>query len=490
MGIDSNPADKRKKDPRRSSSGVIKKHWPLFLITTPYPWTWPGCYLAINVLVISQLLYPGLPFQAEKVGLIWGINLIVTAISRLCYGPLVDRYTRVRIITSHNIAQGIVFMLYALVPMGQGDSSFSIYLLITLGMAILNGGASSGGEVPVVSSYIDDAVEEDERSQVLGLCNMLQQMFLIVGSLLAALVFREFWQTYFIAVGGVIVVTGIIFGLNAKEPKRGAKKQELWKLLQMDTITYKYQLTKETFKSTIFSRTNLLVLFEGIFSQITAAVPTFLIFAFFESTPYNLAPFALSTLLMVFGIPGIFIGTMVFAKLSDRLGRRNLKGRIYLIFLGLALEYLFWFLIVLLPLSPLTPAEGSSISSIMGYPIYWVMCVIVFFADMFSVLYITNQRPVIQKINLPEAQGFITGANIFLENLGRGIGMSLAGYLLVFFNKDYVFTIAIMLVLGFVGALIWLFCLSSLNKDSARISKILEERATELSKQNSFSSHN
>ncbi len=104
---------------------------------------------------------------------------------------------------------------------------------------------------------------------------------------------------------------------------------------------------------------------------------------------------------------------------------------------------------------------------------------------MVWVLYTANQRPVIQKINLPEAQGLVTGVNVFLENLGRGIGMALSGYLLMLFNGDYVFTIAIMFLLGIVGASMWLFTPRSLGKVVAKISTILQERATDLTKQNS-----
>ncbi len=68
-----------------------------------------------------------------------------------------------------------------------------------------------------------------------------------------------------------------------------------------------------------------------------------------------------------------------------------------------------------------------------------------------------------------------------------GFGKTLKKYWPLFFTTthDYKFTIAIMLVLGLVGASMRLFCLKSLSKDVARISKILEDRVTELSKQNS-----
>jgi hypothetical protein len=49
-------------------------------------------------------------------------------------------------------------------------------------------------------------------------------------------------------------------------------------------------------------------------------------------------------------------------------------------------------------------------------------------------LWNTNQLPISQEINLPEAQGKISSINQFLEAMGHGTGPFIVGYILVVFN--------------------------------------------------------
>ena len=92
-----------------------------------------------------------------------------------------------------------------------------------------------------------------------------------------------------------------------------------------------------------------------------------------------------------------------------------------------------------------------------------------------------NQPPILQDINLPEAQGKISSANQFLEALGMGTGPIIAGYILVIFNQNYQLTLLIITIFGIMGGLLWLSATIWINKDVDRISSILKEREAELS---------
>jgi predicted MFS family arabinose efflux permease len=95
-----------------------------------------------------------------------------------------------------------------------------------------------------------------------------------------------------------------------------------------------------------------------------------------------------------------------------------------------------------------------------------------------------NQPPIIQVINLPEAQGTITSANQFLETIGHGTGTILAGLLLYLFGGNYQITALITMSLGIIGGLMWLLATIWVKKDVERISTILKQRARELSHKN------
>ncbi|MFX1307212.1 MAG: hypothetical protein ACFFDG_10395, partial [Promethearchaeota archaeon] len=91
-----------------------------------------------------------------------------------------------------------------------------------------------------------------------------------------------------------------------------------------------------------------------------------------------------------------------------------------------------------------------------------------------------NQPPILQKINLPEAQGKISSANQFLELIGSGLGPIIAGFLLASFNQNYQITVLISASIGMISCLAWLIGAKSINNDIQRISSILKIRAEEL----------
>ncbi|MFW9867057.1 MAG: hypothetical protein ACFFEN_13255 [Candidatus Thorarchaeota archaeon] len=68
-------------------------------------------------------------------------------------------------------------------------------------------------------------------------------------------------------------------------------------------------------------------------------------------------------------------------------------------------------------------------------PAFWILGLIAFFVRSVLGLYNINQPPILQEINLLEAQGKISSANQFLESIGSGTGPIKAGSVLLFFNQ-------------------------------------------------------
>lgn len=105
---------------------------------------------------------------------------------------------------------------------------------------------------------------------------------------------------------------------------------------------------------------------------------------------------------------------------------------------------------------------------------------IFFFSRSIFSLYIVNQSPVLQQINLHEAQGQIVLWNQFLENLGRGIGPSLSGILLLVTFYNYQLTILILTLCILPGIILWSLALKWLTQDTNQIKEILKKRVISL----------
>ncbi|MFX0098782.1 MAG: MFS transporter [Candidatus Hodarchaeota archaeon] len=460
---------------KTSIGKIFKKTWPLALNYMPGTFTWGGVWFSINIIHLSRIIWADNDIHAQELGFALGLPTIILALAGLIWGPIIDKFNRRKLLSFQTAFDGIGFASIGFIPEGMRAVSF-----IALMAAIMFKAIFAAGGAPIISSFTDDALEESEKSQFHGVAASLQQVLMIGGMMITTSIFGTHWRVYFWVVGGIEIVAGVIIFLKAEEPKRGVKKDELRSILKLENKVYNYQITRETMKSTIFSPSNLIILVEGIFTQMIMAVPWFIVFLYIESPPFNVDPFIFSLINMMFAVPGAIFGNVVFSKISDKYGKKNIRNRVIAIFFGLLGLYGVWFMYFLIPIPPLTPEEGKSLIAIFSHPWYLVGAIAVFFGGSVSNLFIMNQRPLVQKLNLPEAQGAITSANLFLESLGRGIGTLMAGTLLNFFQNDFKLTVLVLMGIGLIGAALWLIILKIMKKDLDKVSKILESRASDI----------
>jgi MFS family permease len=184
--------------------------------------------------------------------------------------------------------------------------------------------------------------------------------------------------------------------------------------------------------------------------------------------------------MVVFGLPGGLLGSLALSKLSDRLAERNIKNRVYLIALSILGLFGFYIALFFLPLPHLDISQGNNIGLLFTFPIFWILGIIALIARAIVGLWNINQPPILQAINLPEAQGTISSLNQFLEAIGRGTGPIIAGTVLAFFYNNYQLTAGITMGLGIIGGMLWLLATIWINKDVNRISEILKLRSVEL----------
>lgn len=462
-----------KAEPKRNGIVIIKKSWPSFLSFLSHAFTLSVLY--INIIIISTIIWPQDQFRSGEIGLLFGLSTYTMAFSGLLFGNLADKVSRIHLLSLSVILFGFGFILNGFAPSGMG-----IYTYIFFLVCVLIRGFSSGGFWPIINSYISDKTDDDERSQFFGVLNSTFQIAQLGGMIIAAFMFQSgFWKLYFWIVGLIILSFGLII-LKGEEPKRAAMREELKDAVFHSEITYEYRLTKDSIRETVLKPTNIIAFAEGIFTTVLLSVPDFLLIAYFESPPHNFSPIVASIFMIIFGVPGTILGSLVFSRYSDTLAKKNIKNRVYMIIISLIGIFIIFLIVFILPMPAFTIEEGNDLVFILSFPIIWVLGIVAFLARSVMGLYTINQPPLLQKINLPEAQGFISSANQFLESMGYGTGPILAGVLLSIFNQNYQITVALTMSLGIFGALFWSIATKWVEEDSQRISLILMARNSEL----------
>jgi len=457
---------------------LLKRLWPNFVIYNSFAFTLSTIF--INFLIVSNIIWPGESFHSGEMGLLVGISTYVSAFSGILFGILADRYSRKILMSITEIIFGLGFVLNGFVSQGLGSETFTFFLIFSLIR-----GFATGGFWPLINSFGNDSTEEGERSQFFGTLQALFQLFQIVGMVISALVFQNlFWREYFLFIGIVYILFGLIILTKGKEPKRASTRKELSEVLLNDDITYNYKLNKETIKSTIFTPTNIIAFIEGLFTTIMLMIPDFLFVPYIQSDPYNISPVSSSIFMIMFGLPGGLLGSIAFAKISDRLAKRNIKNRVYLIALSIIGLFGFYIALFFLPLPHLNVEQGNNIGLLLTFPVLWMLGIIALIARAIVGLWNINQPPILQAINLPEAQGTISSANQFLEAIGSGTGVIIAGAVLSLFYNNYQLTVGITLGIGIIGGMLWLLAARWINQDVNRISEILKKRSRELSDNN------
>lgn len=447
--------------------------WPLYLLNGFQS----IAYGAMIVLVVplALIIWPNdlAEIHALEMGILYTTLSWSSSFAGLIFGRLIDKYSRKNIIIIISIFRGISMLLLGFAVYG-GEATTWWYFFTFIALF----GFFAGGSWPAVNSLSNDIVSRDRRSRFFGVYQIVLNTTNIVGWLIATfLVQNGLWREFFWGIGVCILLGGLIFAVHNEEPKRGAQQEELYHLLQDDSIKYDFQIDKEMMRKTMLSRTNIVALIEGIFTCILMSSLNFLILNYVQNPPYNLAPFSIGVFMVVFGLTGGLVGQILLSRVSDKIALKDPVRRLPIIVIAIMGGLVTFALFFFLPWAPLTPEQGKNIAYIMTIPTMWVMGALFFTSRSIFSLYIVNQSPVIQQINLPEAQGQIVSWNQFLEQFGRGIGPLLCGILLAFTSTNYQITVLIVVLCIIPGVILWVLAMKWFPGDRENIKTILTERA-------------
>ncbi len=219
----------------------LKQTWPTLSTAVLSPFTWVDTWLMINIVIVSQIFWPGEPLRVSEMGLLAGTAILSEGVFALLFGLLADRYSRKKIMMIATLLHGCLFALQGLMPAGLGNVSFYVFLGLNLARS-----AVFGYRQPLETSYTDDVVHEEKRSMYFGTSMLLERLGSIAGAIIATSIFVQGWRYYFFFVGGVMATVGVFIGLKAREPKRGSMRKELKSILSVGNASYDYQLKMDT----------------------------------------------------------------------------------------------------------------------------------------------------------------------------------------------------------------------------------------------------
>lgn len=469
--------DSHQKQNQEEKVRIAGLFWPVFILNGLYSVSWGG--IIFLIVPISRIFWPNEPAHALEMGVIittlsWGASA-----SGLFFGRMIDNLKRVTIIAAIALTRGFSFLMLGFTIYAGGTSSWLYFLFF---VAIV--GLAAGGHYPSVISMSNDLVPKAQRSRFFGIYEITRNILMVVGFLVGALLFQVgYWRQFFISVGGIIIIFGILSKIYLKEPKRGIMHEELTHILSIDGVEYDFKIDLKMMKKTMLSKTNRVALIEGIFTCILLGSLNFLILNYIQNPPHNISEFSTAIFMVVWGLPGGLIGTMLLARLSDKVATKKPLMRLPIIILSIIGGILSFALFFWLPYPELTVEQGQDIAYMMSLPVIWMMGFLFFGSRAIFSLYIVNQAPLLQSINLPEAQAQITSWNQFLENFGRGLGPLISGILLTLTFYDYRTTVFFVSLCILPGVILWLMALKWYHGDVDDINRILRERAIELTNQ-------
>jgi len=466
----------------KDSKFSINKHmWPIYPLGGFQILAFSGIYIII--VPLSKIFWPADPYHAFEMGILITSMFWMMSIAGLIFGRFIDKYNRKKILLLVACARGSSMLLLSITLEGQGIISWIYFYIFALSFSFF-----AGGNYPTVLSLAHDIVPMNIRSRFFGIYGVVRNIFQLSGFLFSGyLVQAGLWRIYFSSIGLALIISGIVMFMQLEEPKRGAQTDELKEALKEELIEYKYQIDKKTMRSTMLSKTNLVALLEGVFTQLFMGSLTILFLPYIQNPPHNVSPLNTSLFITIFGISAGVLGRIFLARASDQWASKNHKIRLYLIIIALFGGAFFFVILFYIPIPILSEEEGANLLYVFSFPVFWTMGLCFLISQSISALYEINQGPVIQEINLPEAQGQIISWNKFLENISFGTGPLVSGIFISFIGENYQIVSIFIAFFTIPGILLWMFALNWYKDDKERVKDLLSDRAKDLSSINNRS---
>ena len=416
---------------------------------------------------LSQQFWPNEAFRALEMGFVISVQAWSFAAACLIVGPLSDRLGKKTTIIILNSFVGVGIIIISL---------FVQYPALILGNVLIGIG---GGMSPIVQSLISDAVAPEEKSNAYGRLSIAYTLGYAIGMLIASLPFLP-WETLLFLLGLVSFFNSFLYSVFGKTYRLAENDEVLRDVMKLSKAKYDYKMDFESVKQIFKSKSNLLMLFEGFFSVILFGIIDVAIIPFFQVKYAFVDAFYVVLILGLLNLVGTLIGTPIFAKISNRIGKRkypkNFQGRIRAIIL--AFSFLIFALVTffVVPFSTDIQSIGDFVTDPIIILKFGIILVLMATTSIFDI----NQPVIVEALNLPETRSTLYASNRFIEAIGRGIGPVILGFFLLKFPGNYPVAISLSLLFVIPGIICWIFVYHLFDKDYQPILQILTQRKEEI----------
>lgn len=422
-----------------------------------------------------------LDVSVALLGEVSAMNILTTAVSSIVWGYVAGKYKRKRLIMYGTIIWSIAVFF-------TSKSNNYIELLISQ----IFTGIGLGCIASIGFSVLTDYIPYKYRGMLLSLWGMSQGFGGILGSLMASIVgASSSWRTPFaiVSVIGVILTFLYIF---VREPTLGESDPELKSLIS-EGKEYNYNIKLSEVKEIISKKSNLLLLVQGFFMNITTGsliwLPTLYIVKIklqgYDNKTAIIASGYMFAVLQLGGLTSAFFG-----YLGDRFQRKSYKGRAVLTAVLVFLTMPLYIAMFAIPMNNLSLDTSNTYTILMSLlkeivlnPWMSAIFVLAFLASAMQSSNTPNWLALITDVNLPEHRGAAFSISNLLSSLGRTIGNVGIGYLLTIVSNyrkepsNYILTLMLFELFLIPAALCYLKMGKENLLDISEVKDILKERS-------------
>lgn len=420
--------------------------------------------------------------QISSLGLVSGINILVTSVSSIYWGYLSGKYNRRRLIIIGTFIWSVSVFLTS-----RSSNYFQLFIFqIFTGLGL-------GCIASIGFSVLTDYIPLKFRGMLLSLWGMSQGFGGIAGALMASLTAPDTsWRKPFEIVS-IIGFSLIVLYLFIKEPSLGESEPELRELIKKGYV-YNYNIEFKHLHNIILKRSNILLFLQSLFFNIAAGtliwLPTLYI-SKIQNQGYNTktAIVIAGYLYAILQLGGLL--SAYFGHLGDVFQRKTYKGRAILTSVFVFLMLPLYIIIFLLPMNNLSLSGSRDpivllfnlLKQIAVNPWMTVLFILALLASAAQSANTPNWLALITDVNLPEHRGTAFSIANLANGIGRTLGNAGVGILLPIVSihaaepQNYIFTIILFQIFLISAALCYIKMANYNVTDINEVNLTLNKRA-------------
>ena len=396
-------------------------------------------------LLIGPLTTPimeAFQINEAQMGLVSFGALAVGAVFYWVWGWLYDRFMRSRLIALASLIWGATTWLNALVRTFPG--------FIATRAATGIDDASYPGLYNVIADYF----EPQKRGRVNAILELAMPLGYLGGMVLALMMQRTVgWRGVFFITGSIGIAVAVLIFFGVKEPRRGMSEPELQGIRPKKEYRFSWTKVGELFRI----RSLLLIYCQSLFGVFPWQVITFWFFRYLETE----RGYSQTQVLLTMGIAIIVLagGYPIGGALGDAWFKRNLRGRLLVSAIGVALGAVFLVFTLKTPV-----ANHLQFGLLLG------------FTAVFMPFAAPNMVASVYDVTVPEVRSTANAVFNFFDQIGAATSPLLAGLIAVRSSLGN----AILIISVGAWALCFVFQLAAsffMPKDVEELRRVLRLRA-------------